>query len=110
MVFAAPMFCISVPVPLRGEGAPLGLTDDEAVSIEEILAQHEDPRVVEGAAEEVAQEKLSYLTFSGIAFEPLRNWLGEVRSAARARPIEAQLLKGASGYSGSISVTMAGTP
>ena len=50
------------------------------------------------------------LTFSGLAFEPLRNWLGEVRSAARARPIEAQLLKGASGYSGSISVTMAGTP
>jgi general secretion pathway protein M len=48
------------------------------------------------------------LTFSGVAFEPLRNWLGEVRSAARARPIEAQLLKGASGYSGSISITMAG--
>ena len=50
------------------------------------------------------------LTFSGIAFEALRNWLGEVRSAARARPIEAQLLKGPSGYSGSISITMAGTP
>ena len=50
------------------------------------------------------------LTFSGVAFEGLRNWLGEVRSAARARPVEAQLLKGASGYSGSISIIMAGAP
>jgi general secretion pathway protein M len=49
------------------------------------------------------------LTFSGVPFEALRDWLGEVRSAARARPIEAQLLKGASGYSGSISIAMAGS-
>jgi general secretion pathway protein M len=48
------------------------------------------------------------LTFSGVPFEALRDWLGEVRSAARARPIEAQLLKGASGYSGSISIAMGG--
>ena len=50
------------------------------------------------------------LTFSGLPFDALRNWLGEVRSAARARPVEAQLLKGASGYSGSISITLAGNP
>jgi general secretion pathway protein M len=50
------------------------------------------------------------LTFSGVPFEALRNWLGEARSAARARPVEAQLLKGASGYSGSISITLAGNP
>ena len=50
------------------------------------------------------------LTFSGVPFEGLRNWLGEVRSAARARPVEAQLLKGATGYSGSISIALAGTP
>ena len=48
------------------------------------------------------------LTFSGVPFEALRDWLGEDRSAARARPIEAQLLRGASGYSGSISIAMAG--
>jgi general secretion pathway protein M len=48
------------------------------------------------------------LTFSGVPFEALRDWLGEARSAARARPIEAQLLKGASGYSGSISIAMGG--
>ena len=50
------------------------------------------------------------LTFSGLPFEAVRNWLGEVRSAARARPVEAQILKGASGYSGSISITLAGNP
>jgi len=50
------------------------------------------------------------LTFSGVPFEAVRNWLGEVRSAARARPVEAQLLKGAAGYSGSITVTLAGNP
>jgi general secretion pathway protein M len=50
------------------------------------------------------------LTFSGLPFDALRNWLGEVRSAARARPVEAQLLKGASGYSGSITITLAGNP
>ncbi|MDQ6640861.1 MAG: type II secretion system protein M [Pseudomonadota bacterium] len=49
------------------------------------------------------------LTFSGVPFEDLRNWLGEVRSAARARPVEAQLLKGASGYSGSISIVLGGS-
>jgi len=50
------------------------------------------------------------LTFSGVPFEALRNWLGEARSAARARPVEAQLLKGASGYSGSITITLSGNP
>jgi len=50
------------------------------------------------------------LTFSGLPFDALRNWLGEARSAARARPVEAQLLKGASGYSGSITIALAGNP
>ena len=36
--------------------------------------------------------------------------LAAFESAARARPVEAQLLKGASGYSGSISITLAGNP
>ena len=49
------------------------------------------------------------LTFSTVPFESLRNWIVEARSAARARPIEAQLLKGAAGYSGSITVVLSGT-
>ena len=32
--------------------------------------------------------------FTGVPFESLRTWLGEARSAARARPVEAQLLQG----------------
>jgi general secretion pathway protein M len=32
------------------------------------------------------------LTFSGASFETLRDWIGEARSAARARPVEVQLL------------------
>ncbi|MEO8836303.1 MAG: type II secretion system protein GspM [Caldimonas sp.] len=49
------------------------------------------------------------LTFTGVPFEGLSTWLGEARRAARARPVEAQLLKSAGGYSGSISLALAGT-
>lgn len=55
----------------------------------------------------VVQGDRATVTFTGIAFEDIRAWLGEARSGARARPVEAQLLKAASGYSGSISVVMA---
>lgn len=48
------------------------------------------------------------LTFTGIPAEALRAWLGEARSAARARPMEAQLVKAAAGYSGSITVSIGG--
>ena len=46
------------------------------------------------------------LSFTGVPFTSLRVWLGEARSGARARPVEAQLLKGAGGYNGSISLTL----
>lgn len=48
------------------------------------------------------------LTFTGIEGDALRSWLGEARSAARARPMEAQLVKAATGYSGSITVSLGG--
>ena len=63
-----------------------------------------------GKGKVALQGDRAVLTFSALPFEALRNWLGEVRSAARARPVEAQLLKGASGYSGSITITLAGNP
>jgi general secretion pathway protein M len=44
------------------------------------------------------------LTLSGVTGDALRSWLGEARSAARARPIDAQLQRGAEGYTGSIVV------
>ena len=48
------------------------------------------------------------LTFTGIPGDALRGWLGEARSAARARPVEAQMVKAAIGYSGSITVSLGG--
>ena len=50
------------------------------------------------------------LTFTGIQGDALRGWLGEARSAARARPVEAQMVKAAIGYSGSITVSLGGAP
>ena len=40
------------------------------------------------------------------ALAALRAWLTEVRSGARGRPVEAQLARGAKGYSGTITVTL----
>lgn len=48
------------------------------------------------------------LTFTGTSPDALRAWLLEARSGARARPVEAQLQRGAAGYSGTISVTLSG--
>lgn len=48
------------------------------------------------------------LSLNGVAAEPLQAWLGEVRNAARARPVEAQLQRGPNGYSGSITLALGG--
>jgi general secretion pathway protein M len=61
-----------------------------------------------GKAKLVMQGDRATVTFTAVAVEDLRAWLGEARSGARARPVEAQLLKAASGYNGSISVVLAG--
>ncbi len=50
------------------------------------------------------------LTLSGgVSAEALRAWLNEARSGARARPIDAQLQRGPSGYTGSLGLTLGGT-
>jgi general secretion pathway protein M len=46
------------------------------------------------------------LTLSGANGTQLRDWLAEARSAARARPLEANLTRGPQGYSGSIVVAL----
>lgn len=48
------------------------------------------------------------ITLNGIAPQALQAWLGEVRSAARARPVEAQLTRGPKGFSGSLVLTLGG--
>ena len=48
------------------------------------------------------------LTLTGVDPEALRNWLSEARSGARARPVEAQLQRGPTGYSGTLGLTLGG--
>jgi len=50
------------------------------------------------------------LTLNGAGTAQLRGWLAEVRSGARARPVEATLTRSGSGYSGSIVVSIGGAP
>lgn len=46
------------------------------------------------------------LTLNGVSGEALAAWLGEVRTAARARPDEAKLSRGPNGYSGSVLLSL----
>ncbi len=48
------------------------------------------------------------LTLTGVSPEALRGFLLEARNGARARPVEAQLQRGPQGYSGTLSVALAG--
>ncbi len=48
------------------------------------------------------------LTLNGVGTAQLSAWLAEVRSGARARPVEANLSRAASGYNGTIVVTIGG--
>lgn len=50
------------------------------------------------------------LTFNGAGTEALRGWLAEARSGARARPLEASLMRTALGYSGTLVVAVGGAP
>jgi general secretion pathway protein M len=46
------------------------------------------------------------LTLTGVNTEALRGWLQEARSAARVRPVDVQLTRGAAGYNGTIVVSL----
>ena len=46
------------------------------------------------------------VALNGISPPALQAFLGEVRSAARARPIEAQLTRGPNGYAGSVVLSL----
>jgi general secretion pathway protein M len=50
------------------------------------------------------------LTLNGVDADALRAWLGEVRNAARARPVEASLSRASQGYSGTIVVVLGAAP
>ncbi|MGM9483658.1 type II secretion system protein GspM [Roseateles sp. NT4] len=48
------------------------------------------------------------VSLNGVAPELLQGWLGEVRAAARARTVEAQLTRGPKGYSGTLVLSLGG--
>jgi general secretion pathway protein M len=51
------------------------------------------------------------LTLNGVGTNTLRDWLAEARSGARARPVEANLLRNAQGsYSGTLVLSLGGNP
>lgn len=50
------------------------------------------------------------LTLNGVGTAALRDWLAEARSGARARPVEAALMRGSTGYSGTLVLAVGGAP
>jgi general secretion pathway protein M len=56
------------------------------------------------------QGERAVLTLNGVGSGALREWLAEVRTGARARPVDAQLSRGAQGFNGSIVLALGATP
>lgn len=52
------------------------------------------------------QGERAVLTLTGVGTGALRDWLAEARAGARARPIEANLTRGAQGYSGTLVLAL----
>lgn len=62
------------------------------------------------AARLTLQGERAVLMVEGVGTDALRDWLTEVRSGARARPIEAQLARTEAGFTGSITVALLTPP
>lgn len=54
------------------------------------------------------QGERAVVTLDGMHTGALRDWLAEARSGARARPVEANLTRGAQGYSGTLVLSLGG--
>ncbi|HEX6706326.1 MAG TPA: type II secretion system protein GspM [Albitalea sp.] len=54
----------------------------------------------------VFQGDRATLTLTGVSGDALRDWLGEARSAARARATDVQLNRSPEGYSGTVVVSL----
>ena len=66
-------------------------------------------RALGGKAKLSLQGERATLTLTDVNADELRSWLAEARGGARARPVEAQLMRGASGgYNGSVVLQLPG--
>ena len=52
------------------------------------------------------QGERATVTFTGVGSGALRDWLGEARAGARARPVEANLTRGPEGFNGSVILAL----
>ena len=111
----------------RAAPAQLDQLDGELQQMQRVAAESRVLRAVApvsqtqaGAALKAATERLgdkaklnlqgdrATLTLTGISPEALRAWLNEARSGARARPVEATLQRGPTGFTGSVTLTLGG--
>ena len=64
-----------------------------------------------GAAARLSvQGERAVLTLESVDPAALRDWLAEVRTGARARPVEAQLQQNGAGFSGTVTVVIPASP
>jgi general secretion pathway protein M len=64
-----------------------------------------------GAAARLSvQGDRAVLTLEGVDPGALRSWLAEVRTGARGRPVEAQLMQSGPGFSGTVTVVIPASP
>lgn len=90
-------------------GEAQALRGTPPVSTEQVAAalRAASERLGPGARLAIQGERAT-VTMTNVGTEALRAWLTEVRSGARARPLEAQLVKAANGYSGTITLVLGG--
>jgi general secretion pathway protein M len=110
--------------PAQLEALELQLQEMQALAAEarELRATPPVPVALAAQALQAASEHLgpaaklsingdrAVLSVNGVGAEPLQAWLGEVRSAARARPLEAKLQRSPNGYTGTIVLMLSGAP
>lgn len=90
---------------LAGESQALRNTPRVSVAQAETALRTATERLGTAARLNLQGERAT-VTLTGVSGEALASWLIEVRSAARARAVEAQLSRSTGGYSGTLVLTL----
>jgi general secretion pathway protein M len=108
------------PARLDGLDAQLQAMQAQAADVRALRATPPLPRPQASAALQAASQRLegrarlaeqgerAVLTLDGVSGDELRSWLTEVRSSARARAVEVNLMRGEQGLSGTVVVALPG--
>ncbi|MDC8785457.1 type II secretion system protein GspM [Roseateles koreensis] len=120
LVAVQPALHVLAQSPAQLEAVDLQLQEMQALA-QETKALRATPPVPAAAATQALQAASDHLgsgahltlngdravlTLNGVSSEALQAWLGEVRSAARARPVEAQLQRGPKGFAGTVVLSL----